>query len=57
MPKLGVAVAFLYWTIRFLFDENFEVNEARKKGSDFLIVLVQFLRGDAGTLEVRDIFL
>jgi hypothetical protein len=57
IPKLGLAVAFLYWTIRFIYCDHIENNEGGGTGVDYFIELVRYLEADTATKKVRDIFL
>ena len=55
--KLNLALAFLYWTTHFIYCDNIGANEAGRKGTDYLLVLIEYLAKDTTTEMVRDIFL
>lgn len=56
-PKLGLAVALLCWTLRFIYYDEVELDEAGRKGVNYFEVLMGRLRSDPETAMVSDIFL
>jgi hypothetical protein len=51
-PKLDLAVAFLHWTIYFIFDQEIEGCGKAKKGVDYCLKLRELLGMDDKTKTV-----
>jgi hypothetical protein len=55
--KLGLALALLHWTTRFIYSDDIGSIDGRQKERDYFVVLVEYLRKDAMTKKVREIFI
>ena len=57
LSKVDLAVAFLYWTIYFIFDQEIDGCERAKKGIDYYLKLRELLRMRKETQKVYNLSL
>jgi hypothetical protein len=55
LSKIDLAVAFLHWTIYFIFDQKIEHCETAKKGVDFYMKLREHLGENPNTEKVYNL--